>query len=168
MWRLCALVAAGLCIASGFAFALADDESLAEMARRDQERRAATSAQKPARTWTNEDLAKAKGTVSTLGTARPTTAAPVVSGKPDAEAASRKAEELRWRGRFAEARQAVKDAEARAWVDTIEPVLVAGMYVPMHVRKFVETEELRQARQALVDLEEELRRSGGLPGWGRE
>jgi len=32
----------------------------------------------------------------------------------------------------------------------------------------VETPELIAARKALDDLEEELRRSGGLPGWGRE
>jgi hypothetical protein len=36
------------------------------------------------------------------------------------------------------------------------------------VRVKVETPELREARKALDDLEEELRRSGGLPGWGRE
>jgi hypothetical protein len=36
------------------------------------------------------------------------------------------------------------------------------------VRVKVETEELRQAKAALDGLEEELRRSGGLPGWARE
>jgi hypothetical protein len=40
--------------------------------------------------------------------------------------------------------------------------------VQQKVRVKVETPELREARQALDDLEEELRRSGGLPGWGRE
>ena len=40
--------------------------------------------------------------------------------------------------------------------------------VQQKVRVKVETTELREARKAMDDLEDELRRSGGLPGWGRE
>jgi hypothetical protein len=77
--------------------------------------------------------------------------------------------ERAWRARFAEARQRLRDAEDRAWETVVEPVLAPhGVYVPMQVRRKVETPELRQARQALADLEEELRKSGGLPGWARE
>jgi len=43
-----------------------------------------------------------------------------------------------------------------------------GLYVPMRVRKLVETEELREARRALESLEDELRRAGQPAGWGRE
>lgn len=74
------------------------------------------------------------------------------------------------------AREQLKAAEAASWVDAIEPVRVGGggigglttgraVYVQMKVRKQIETEALRQA---LVALEEELRESGGLPGWARE
>ncbi len=37
----------------------------------------------------------------------------------------------------------------------------------MSVRVRLETPGLEAAKRALVDLEEELRRSDGLPGWGR-
>ena len=47
-------------------------------------------------------------------------------------------------------------------------MFVSGIPVQQWVRVKVETPELREARKALDDLEEELRRSGGLPGWGRE
>jgi hypothetical protein len=40
--------------------------------------------------------------------------------------------------------------------------------VQQRVRVKVETPALRDAKRALDDLEEELRRSGGLPGWARE
>ena len=60
------------------------------------------------------------------------------------------------------------DADARAYEDRIEVVYVSGVPVQQMVRVKVETPELVAARQALLDLEEELRVSGGLPGWGRE
>jgi hypothetical protein len=47
-------------------------------------------------------------------------------------------------------------------------VYVSGIPVQQKVRVKVETPELTEAKKALDDLEEELRRSGGLPGWGRE
>jgi hypothetical protein len=39
--------------------------------------------------------------------------------------------------------------------------------VQMQLREFVETDELRLARKARDDLEEELRHAGLPPGWGR-
>jgi hypothetical protein len=38
----------------------------------------------------------------------------------------------------------------------------------MKVKEFVETGEFRQAKRDLADLEEEFRRTGLPPGWGRE
>jgi hypothetical protein len=38
----------------------------------------------------------------------------------------------------------------------------------MKVKEFVESEELRQAKQALANLEEQFRRTGLPPGWARE
>jgi hypothetical protein len=37
----------------------------------------------------------------------------------------------------------------------------------MKVKEFVESEELRQAKRALSDLEEAFRRTGLPPGWTR-
>ncbi len=157
--------------------ALFADESLARTAQKEKERRRAQPT-KTQRVFTNDDLASVErgpGTLSVTGA--PASSSPPASPAP--AAASRAELEQRWRERFALARQRIREAEARCWVTVIEPVLVGGggvggfgagsaVYVPMQVRKFVESEELRQAKRALDELEEELRRSGGLPGWGRE
>ena len=42
------------------------------------------------------------------------------------------------------------------------------MAVRVRTRERVETEELRRARHALADLEEEFRRTGLPAGWARE
>jgi hypothetical protein len=38
----------------------------------------------------------------------------------------------------------------------------------MRVKEFVETEEYRQTKRKLADLQEEFRRTGYPPGWARE
>ena len=85
----------------------------------------------------------------------------------DEEAALRKKQEAEWRVRFANAREKVSVAEANGWYDTVETVFVSGSPVQQRVRKFEETDELRQARKDLADLEEEFRRTGLPPGWTR-
>jgi hypothetical protein len=50
----------------------------------------------------------------------------------------------------------------------VQVVFVSGIPVQQTVRVFEETEEVRASRKALEDLEEELRRAGLPPGWGRE
>jgi len=76
--------------------------------------------------------------------------------------------ERAWRQRFAAARTSVERARASAWKTRVETVFVSGIPVQQQVRVFEETEELRAARRALDDLEDELRRAGLPPGWGRE
>ncbi|MCM2257880.1 MAG: hypothetical protein NDJ94_19780 [Vicinamibacteria bacterium] len=160
--------------------AAAQESPLAEAARRERQRREAARSKPGAASpvITEETLARAtagRGTLSTPGTPGAAEPAPA----PRREADSLAGSEKHWRARFAAAREQLKVAEAASWVDAIEPVLVGGggigglttgraVYVQMKVRKQIETEALRQARQALVALEEELRKSGGLPGWARE
>jgi hypothetical protein len=160
------LVLLGLLLSLG---GLAYAQSLGEAARREQEKKKPTPGS-PVPTYTEEDLKsgkrQGKGSVSELPVTGPlTTAKPAASPSPEPDRARLERE---WRARFREARARIAEADARAYEDRIEVVFVAGIPVQQRVRVKVETPELRDARQALDDLEEELRRSGGLPGWGRE
>jgi hypothetical protein len=151
-------------------------QSLGEIARREEEKKKQAPAS-PAPSYTEADLkgkrAKSKGTVSQLpvtGGPRPA-ASPGPSPSPDSSPepeADRARQEREWRARFREARARIAEEDARAYEERIEVVFVAGIPVQQRVRVKVETEELRAARQALLDLEDELRRAGGLPGWARE
>jgi hypothetical protein len=148
---------------------LAGSQSLGEVARRE----AAKKKGKPAAgapAFTADDLESgrthAKGTVTTLEEppgAPPAAPSPSPSPEPD-----RRALEREWRARFAAARARIAEADARAWEDRIEVVFHSGIPVQQRVRVKVDTLELRSARQAHADLEEELRRAGLPPGWGRE
>ena len=143
-------------------------ESLGDLARRAQEKKKPPPAS-PAPTYTEDDLKSRKrngrGSVSELpvtGAAVPTAPA---SPTPEPDRARLERE---WRARFAQARARLAEADARAYEDRIAVVFVSGIPVQQKVRVKVDTPELRESRKALDDLEEELRRSGGLPGWGRE
>jgi hypothetical protein len=144
-------------------------QSLGAAARQEQAKKRKAPAS-PVPTYTEDDLKSRSGAAkesgSPPGVSAPSPAASAESSptpEPD-----RALLEREWRARFREARARIAEAEARAYEDRVEPVLVNGFYVQQWVRVRVETAELRAARKALEDLEEELRRSGGLPGWGRE
>jgi hypothetical protein len=147
-------------------------QSLGEAARREQEKKKPAPAS-PAPTFTEEDLKsrkrQGKGSVSELPVTGGPSPAPSASASPSpAPEADRARLEREWRARFAEARARIREADARAYEERVETVYVNGIPVQQKVRVKVETPELLEARKALDDLEEELRRSGGLPGWGRE
>ena len=156
------VVLALLLTSSGFA----QGQSLGEAARRAQDKKKPPGSPAPA--YTEDDLTsrrrKPNGSVSELAvTGSP--AAPSASPSPEPD---RRLQEREWRARFREARARIVAADARAYEDRIEVVFVSGIPVQQKVRVKVETPELREAKKALDELEEELRRSGGLPGWGRE
>ncbi|MEW6369178.1 MAG: hypothetical protein AB1714_31530 [Acidobacteriota bacterium] len=144
------------------------EESLADAARREREKRKA--APPAGRTITNDDLAKYGDTPQSL-TVKPEEGSDVASPQSQPSASDEpdwSAMETAWRRRFAAARQRVAEAEAGAWVDKIETVFYNGIPVQMRVREFVETVELRMARQDIERLQDELRRAGLPPGWGRD
>ena len=155
----------GLLLSAG---GVAQAQSLGEIARRAQEKKKATPGS-PVPTYTEDDLKsrqrQSKGSVSEL----PVTGAavPAAPARPTPEP-DRVRLEREWRARFAQARARIAEADARAYEDRIEVVFVSGIPVQQKVRVKVDTPELRESKKALDDLEEELRRSGGLPGWGRE
>jgi hypothetical protein len=86
----------------------------------------------------------------------------------DKERQDRKLLEAEWRVRFANAREQLAIAEAACWQEVVRTQFYQGIPVQMKVKEFVETEELRWAKQALADLEEKFRRTGLPPGWARE
>src|SRR4030095_8052571 len=137
-------------------------QSLADAAKKEGERRAKQE-KEPARTYGDADLEARKGdpapgsgspSPSPSASAKPAASPPPSGYKMpsiDEEAAERKKQEAEWRVRFANARERVSAAEANGWYDTVETVFVNGIPVQQRVRKFQETEELRQARKALAD-----------------
>lgn len=86
----------------------------------------------------------------------------------DKERADRALKEREWRARLAEARARVREEEAKGWRDVVRTEFRQGIPVQMKVKEFVETEEYRQAKRDLADLQEEFRRTGLPPGWARE
>jgi hypothetical protein len=86
----------------------------------------------------------------------------------DREREERELAEREWRARFAEARARLREAEARCWREVVRTELHQGIPVQMKTQEFVESEEFRQAKQDVADLEEEFRRTGFPPGWTRE
>jgi len=152
-------------------------QSMGEAARRERERRRARNT-KPAKVYTDADL-EARRTAGSRapipapspaeGSRSVAPALPASEGKlAEDEAAERKRLEADWRIRFAEARRKIAEAELRCWRSVIRTVFVAGIPVQQWVKEFEESEELRQAKRALQDLEEEFRRTGLPPGWTRE
>lgn len=168
---------AALALLVGFPAVAPAAQSMAEAARLEKQRR--SKAAKPAKVYTDADLDAMRASrpdaeaASSVPPAAAQTADPEPQVAPraeadDAEAAERKRLEADWRIRFAEVRRQIAEAELRCWRSVVRTVFVAGIPVQQWVKEFEESEELRQAKKALVDLEEEFRKTGLPPGWTRE
>jgi len=155
-------------------------QGLGSAAAREKERRETTKAP-PARVITNDDLPSSADTgdteeASDVADDEGTTTSADPSVEPvdpvreelDREREKRALAERDWRARFAEARTRVSEAEARCWQEVIRTEFHKGIPVQVRVKEFVETEEYRQAKRDLADLQEEFRRTGLPPGWARE
>ena len=156
---------------------VASAQGLGDAAGRERARRE-TTPPAPAKVFTNDDLSEddsdpagadddAESDEETpeldeIGAADP------VREELDREREKRALQEREWRARFAEARAHLRAAEARCWREVVRTEFHNGIPVQMKVQEFVETEEFRQAKGALADLEEEFRRTGLPPGWARE
>jgi hypothetical protein len=127
------------------------------------------------------DLADERG--GSAGVADPSSpgpdAAPQGDKAPGPDAASqddplekerqeRKLAEAVWRVRFANAREQLAIAETNSWREVVRTEFYQGIPVQMKVKEQIQTDELKQARQALADLTEEFRHTGLPPGWARE
>jgi hypothetical protein len=166
--------------------ALSPGQGLGDAAARERQKRQ-KAAPAPAKVYTDADLEKEKagagdevvaaaeaaGSGGQAGGKPALEARPGVPPDPALEALEREREERKllqaeWRIRFANAREQLALAEAACWREVVRTEFYQGIPVQMKVKEFVESEEFRQAKQALADLEEEFRRTGLPPGWARE
>ena len=149
-------------------------------ARAKQKRKEQPATPTPAKVFTDADLhkdeppagASAGATDAATGgaaAAKPDDSKPKDPGNADLdrEREERKLQEAEWRVRFANAREQVALAEAACWQEVVRTEYYQGVPVQMKVKEFVESEEFRQAKQALANLEEQFRRTGLPPGWAR-
>ena len=160
--------------------AAAAAQGLGDAAVREREKREAKPAA-PAKVFTNDDLPEGRGLepdegaedsadsdddetpeLSRIGEADP------LRAELDREREERALREREWRARFREARARVREEEARCWREVVRTEFYQGIPVQMKVQEFVESEEFRQAKRDLADLEEEFRGTGFPPGWARE
>lgn len=165
------LIAVVIAPAASHAQGLGDAAARAKQKRKEQPA--------PAKVFTDADLSKDKppadaaaGDPASAGdtAAKPDAAKPgePVNADLDREREERKLQEAEWRVKFANAREQVAQAEAACWHEVVRTEYYQGIPVQMKVKEFVESEELRQAKRALVNLEEQFRRTGLPPGWTRE
>ena len=149
-------------------------QSLGDAARKAREQK--KNAPQATKTFTNDDIPALRAVgVSTVGSAAPA-AAP-------APAEDRKKLEEEWRKRFAEARQKLELAKKDLDVMQRELNQLDVQYYPdpnkalqqqysrsdiNEKRDKIEAkkQEIAKLEQAIEDLQDELRKSGGDPGWG--
>lgn len=164
-------------------------DSLADAARKAREQK--KEAPKPKKVFTNDDIAPATANSGAQGQAGDKGAQAQAGGK---EAAAAKDSgtpkedpngEAAWRKRFAD--QRTKIAKAQAELDVLQRELQKSQvqYYPdpqkamqqQYSRKDVndtqakideKKQEIAQLQQQLSDMEDQLKQSGGDPGWARE
>jgi chromosome segregation ATPase len=168
--------------------------SLAEAARKTREQ---NKDRQPTKVFTNEDIPDLKGVVSVVGTEPPAPAAETAqAGAEGAEgtkaaagaAAAAKPEvkdEKYWRGKFAEARKKLADDSKELDVLQREYNLKQQQFYSnpnVAMREQYGRADLNKTRddidakktdvdkdkQAIADLEDQLRQAGGDPGWSRD
>lgn len=166
-------------------------ESPAEAARKAREQK--KNQRKASKVYTNDDLPGGQaGGVNVVGSTPPPEKPAAEKPEPDQTkpGADQKAEEPKkdegyWRKRFAEARGKLHLAEKELDILQRELNLQTQQYYSdpnkalreqydrgdiNNLRKAVDDKkaEVGRLRQAISDLEDELRREGGDPGWARE
>jgi hypothetical protein len=150
-------------------------QGLGDAAARERQKRGRQAAPVPPKVFTEADLEQEKAPAADAAVPEAEAAEPTAEPKADPalrelerERQERKLQEAEWRVRFANAREQLALAEAACWREVVRTEFHQGIPVQMKVKEFVESNEFRQAKQALADLEEQFRRTGLPPGWARE
>jgi hypothetical protein len=155
------------------------NDSLAEAARKAREERKGIT--KHAKVYDNDNIARNAGTISVVGEETTKGEAAALTK----EEKTQKKDEAYWRARFAKARAKLKRNQDELDVLQRELGQLEIQYYPDPMKALeqqysrsdinnqvakidAKKKEIEQDQQALSDLEDELRRSGGDPGWARE
>jgi DNA repair exonuclease SbcCD ATPase subunit len=154
-------------------------DALAEAARKAREQR--KNLPKAAKVYDNDNLPRNPGDVSVVGD---------VTKKPEAAAVTKEEkaqqkDEAYWRARFAKLRVKLKKDQDELEVLQRELGQLQVQYYPDPMKALeqqytmsninkqrakveAKQKDIQQDQQAISDLEDELRRAGGDPGWARE
>jgi hypothetical protein len=170
----------------------APQQSVAEAARKARAEKKESS--KPVRVFTDDDVRNLKGTISVVGAAPPSDGAgkPATAAAPGQEKAQEKSaaeaeakDEASWRKKFAGARKTLADDNKELDILQREYNLKQQQFYtdPNTALKQQNSREdlnktldqintkkqdIEKDKQAIADLEDELRKSGGDAGWASE
>jgi hypothetical protein len=189
-WTKCLLSAATLCLAvlplcgqQQGSSQQSGSDPLADAARKAREEK--KNAAKPKKVYTDDDVKPAAAATTTnTGAATGTTGAAGQQKAGDAAAGEDPNGEAAWRKRFKEQRDKITKAETELDVLQRELQKAQTEYYPdpqkamteQNTRKEVndkqakidaKKQEIAQLKQGLDDLEDQLRKLGGDPGWAR-
>src|SRR6267143_5245083 len=190
------LMVAGLCLAGLPAYAQSQDSSqqsgsdaVADAARKAREDK--KNAAKPKKVYTDDDVKPATAAAATAATAAPSDASAAAAAgaagpqkTDDGGAKEDPNSEKAWRKRFKEQRDKLAKAATELDILQREAQKAQLEYYPdpqkalteQNTRKDVnekmakiaaKKQEIAQLKQGLEDMEAELRKSGGDPGWAR-
>jgi DNA repair exonuclease SbcCD ATPase subunit len=163
-------------------------DALAEAARKAREQK--KNLPKAAKVYDNDNIPRSPGAVSVVGEASKKSEAGAPSKKSEAatltkEEKAEKKDEAYWRARFAKARVKLKKDQDELEVLQRELGQLQVQYYPDPMKALqqqysqadinkqrakidAKQKDIQQDQQAISDLEDELRRSGGDPGWASE
>jgi chromosome segregation ATPase len=190
LWMKALVMSSALCLAGLPATAQQQSSSqqgtgdaVADAARKARESK--KDAPKAKRVITDDDLKKATpDTVSTVGPGSDGATATAVQATGDAAKAQDPNSEAAWRRRFKDAHDQIAKAEKELDILSRELEKAQTEYYPDPQKAMKEQnsraeindktaridakkKEIAQLKQALDDLEDQLRKSGGDPGWAR-
>ena len=173
-------LALGLVLHAGAA--LAQQPSLVELARKEQERKKALKAA-PGKVYSDKDLPKSQGAPPVASAVPSEPATPIAAEPKPPEEKKDEKDEAYWRNRITQARESLRRSEAFA--DALQSRINAlsadvvnrddpyqrAKIADDRVKAIAELQrvqtEIEQSKKAISDVEEEARRAGVPPGWLR-
>lgn len=158
----------------------AKPDPLVEAARKNRE--AQKTAPKAATVFTNDNIPTTPGAVSVVGNESPAGGENATSGKASATTSNG---EAAWRKKFADARHKLQQDQQELSILQRESGQLQVQYYPDPTKALMQSvnrsdiakkaqaiadkqKQIDADRQAISNLEDELRKAGGDPGWARE